>query len=421
MGGAFLPLSCSKPRLHCTKGPAGKPSALRVTLAALVLAATLLAPAAAEATPMIALREAENCGGCHTPGRSQLPPMERRCTLDCQGCHVDPNGGGARNEWGYYYSHDQMAMVNFLKPIDPLQYTSPFDLHYDSKYISYTYGRDGKVSEFPMYQEFTLRLRPFYQYSHLNISYTWLHLGRHGDKLYRIGSEGDNRNREKFSIMFDALPFNTFVRAYRGTPTYGIKRSNHTQWIRERIGLGQFAVTDAVEIGGTPNVPFFRTSLLQGDPYLPDSERQKGYTLHTGLRGVSYAWHLNGSLWNTKSSRHSIDMSAIGGGFNAFGVIVYGEKNWRTVAKLTDDTMASHLHPSSTIQEFNLGLAQIKGIMPGFLIEKMDAQGVRSERTSIYIDFHPIPYLQFEIWKRWQDKPMTFNDTFGVIHGFFDF
>lgn len=370
---------------------------------------------------MIALREAENCGGCHKPGRGQLPPMQRRCTLDCQGCHIDPNGGGARNEWGYYYTHDQMAMINLLQPIDPLQYTDPIDLHYANKYISYTYGKDKTVSSFPMYEEFTLRLRPFYQYSHLSISYTWLHLGRHGDKLFRIAGEGNNRNREKYQIMFDALPFNTFIRAYRGTPTYGIKRSNHTQWIRERIGLGQFAVSDAIEVGGTPNVPFIRGSLLSGNPYLPELERQKGYSAHGGLRGVSYAWTLNGSKWATKSSRHSIAMQAVGGGFNAFGLIVYGEKNWRKVKKLTDDTFASHLHPSSVIEELNVGLAPIRGVMPGLVIEKMSAEGVQSERTSVYIDFHPLPFLQFEIWKRWQKKPSVFHDTFGVIHGFIDF
>ena len=39
---------------------------------------------------------------------------------------------------------------------------------------------------------------------------------------------------------------------------YGIKRVNHTLWIRQRVGLDQFATTRAAEIGLTPTVPFFR-------------------------------------------------------------------------------------------------------------------------------------------------------------------
>ena len=53
-----------------------------------------------QAEPWLAIRFAQNCAGCHAPGRINLPPMDRRCTLSCQGCHVNPNGGGLRNFYG---------------------------------------------------------------------------------------------------------------------------------------------------------------------------------------------------------------------------------------------------------------------------------------------------------------------------------
>ncbi|MDA9951705.1 cytochrome c3 family protein, partial [Oligoflexaceae bacterium] len=154
---------------------------------------------------MHALKEAQNCAGCHNKGRSQRPFLERRCTLDCQGCHIDPNGGGARNQWGYYYSQDQMNAINLLKPIDPLKDTSRADVHLDSRYIQQKVG--GKTRAFPMSNEITFRVRPFVKYLHF--TYTNILMGREGDSLYRIVNEGDRRFRERYGVMVDNLPLNT--------------------------------------------------------------------------------------------------------------------------------------------------------------------------------------------------------------------
>ncbi len=52
------------------------------------------------AEPWLSNRFAQNCVACHAPGRVNLPTSERRCTLSCQGCHISPNGGGLRNQYG---------------------------------------------------------------------------------------------------------------------------------------------------------------------------------------------------------------------------------------------------------------------------------------------------------------------------------
>jgi hypothetical protein len=52
------------------------------------------------AQPWLSNRFAQNCAACHSPGRFNKELSERRCTLACQGCHVNPNGGGMRSHYG---------------------------------------------------------------------------------------------------------------------------------------------------------------------------------------------------------------------------------------------------------------------------------------------------------------------------------
>jgi hypothetical protein len=373
-----------------------------------------------EATPLIALREAQNCGGCHTPGRSQRPVLERRCTLDCQGCHIDPSGAGARNQWGTYYTHDQASMLNFFKPIDPLKDTSRWDGHVDARVIQWDQA-SGERHTFPMSLESTLRLRPLVNYLHL--SYSALMLGRLEDDLFRIDREGSRRFREKYALMIDALPLNSYIRAYRGQPMYGLRRPNHTLWIRQRIGLDQFATTEAIEAGATPNVPFFRYSVMRGAPYEAAAYRQKGHSYHAGLRGVTLGWHLNGSGWQTESETHKIKMRALGAGLNAFQVILYGERNWRHVSEKTTGvpTQGIRLHPTSTITEYTLAYAGVKGLMFGTVWEELLDPTRQSKRTSLFIDLHPVPYVQLEFWQRRETGSRQMSDMLAVFHLYADF
>ena len=71
-----------------------------VSLLAKSLLFLMLTPGSTQAEPWLATRFAQNCAACHAPGRKNLPPVLRRCTLSCQACHINPNGGGVRSFYG---------------------------------------------------------------------------------------------------------------------------------------------------------------------------------------------------------------------------------------------------------------------------------------------------------------------------------
>jgi len=415
---------------HSAAVPRGWPCALKNTIGSRITILTLallsvITGSKLSATPLHALREADNCAGCHNPGRSQRPVLERRCTLDCQGCHIDPAGSGPRNEWGYYYSHTYGVAKTFFKPIDPLKDKSRYSVHLDARVIQRKID-GGPTRSFPMSSEGSLRLKPFM--THLHFIYQGLLLGRIGDDSLRTVRSDDRRYREKYAIMLDALPMNTYVRAYQGPPMYGLRRPNHSLWIRERLGLDQFAMTRALEVGGTPNVPFMRASFMQGDPYVNAPDRQRGTSWHAGFRGVTLGWHVNGSGWHTRSDLAKVDMNALGGGANVLKTLIYGERNWRKVGILESTDLPTNraswdvrVHPSSEISEYTLAFAQLDGIMPGMVLETLHDPNTASTRRSVFVDLRPIPWFQFELHRRFETGTRSLVDTLAVAHVYADF
>ena len=71
-----------------------------------ILLLSMFGASSASAIPVYALTSASSCDTCHIEPLGWANPdiSDRRCTVDCIGCHISPAGGGLRLADGKWHS-----------------------------------------------------------------------------------------------------------------------------------------------------------------------------------------------------------------------------------------------------------------------------------------------------------------------------
>lgn len=293
-----------------------RPAAL---LAALAATSLIAASSPSDATPLYSAREGRVCDNCHLTPNTWVNPrlVDRKCTLSCASCHVDPAGGGLRNASGRFFGRSTLPMIatsprptqdwdrelsRFVYRRDrATTYTDSLPLGPDDLDAARTWpeaasdgwargaplaspsryallqGRYGRLNADPLLRVgYDVRLAALLSQSVL-VFPMQIDLGmsvhpiEHVSAVANVGARGRTRGpsrtfddprtpylREGYILLHEA-PALAYVKAGRFVPSFGLRLDDHTAQTRRAFELdGALPETRAtgIEAGANPNYPF---------------------------------------------------------------------------------------------------------------------------------------------------------------------
>lgn len=333
-------------------------------LSLLLLMATLVVGASvtvrtASGTPLYSAREGRACDNCHlTPNAWVNPPLaERKCTMSCVSCHVDPAGGGLRNASGRFFGrstlpmiatgprptmdwdrgafgfgrHDKVTSYTDVLPLGPTTLAAARDstwaVHdfwargtpavapsrfslFPGRYGDlrsdplFRFGWDFRLATvasqgavfFPMQADLEAAFQPV---EHLTLLAAVGARGRTRGFTETVDGPGSPYLRQAYLLLHEA-PYQSYLKAGRFVPNYGLRLDNHTAFIRRGLDIDDAlpeARVSGIEIGANPNYPVVNASWFRlkrsgtaPDAFDPvDFDRGHGYSVNVGYREMGWA------------------------------------------------------------------------------------------------------------------------------------
>lgn len=426
----------------------------RTSLACLLLLIGLgcLLSAPASASPFYSAGSGHACDTCHIEPINWKNPeiRDRRCTLDCQGCHVSPTGGGLRTPSGRYYGEQTMVRYGTgpgegidAKVYLPKGFPSkgeyslkegfkgwwPGKLDHrsiqerygildpnpkvsvggDIRLMSLAFAQKGRngVAAFPMEAQFYLATNPTGKTSF------YADLGIRGSQQSVVPASAIDAfwAREVF-LMFRDMPYNSYVRVGRFSQPYGWRIQDHTAFIRANR-FDQFRQGYGVEVGTSPNEGWGNIAAWrQGLPGWPGDVLPGGFgvTAQGGLRKLGYQAGLSahymradraagfvGELLGVAADGTNEIMAGPMWAVNAYPFVYLGEADFRRTIK---DGVAT----DSWVVFNEVHWEYRKGITPKLRLEAIDQNigvpGSTEVRTLLGAELNPYKYVQIDVATR---------------------
>jgi hypothetical protein len=159
------------------------------------------------------------------------PRLAAEQNAPCATCHVNPTGGGMRNEFGNYSVAFNELCLPQTKHLVRDKYKSPrlsesVTIGFDSRHLVF---EDGNI--FRMQTDAYLAVEPYH------------------DLVYQLRF-WENGISESYALLFLDNK-NSHIKVGRFQPTFGLRVADHTSFIRNRTGNGSNVYLDGLSIGSS--------------------------------------------------------------------------------------------------------------------------------------------------------------------------
>ena len=447
---------------------------VRLLALALFTSALLMVCPRAEATPIYAIRSANACDTCHIEPSGWYNPadMDRLCTLDCIGCHVDAAGGGMRKPAGVFYGREVLPTWG-TRPsasADPKKYLPPgypekgkyrlfegfsgwwpgttrmddieerygdidpepvFDWAFDYRGATFAplekdaAENDRNLAAFPMQADVYLMARPA---EHLAL---YTSFGLQGAKR-RSAQEGfieedidaiDYLTVRELSLTYDELPYNSYLRAGRFKPQYGWHIPDHTAFIRRDLGFDQNRQVFGVGGGYNPQYLFAHGSLFyQGLDGWPGElgDEALGGTVQVGYRALG--WQAGGNVQVLdRTNGQNEETMGLFWGVNLYPVVYLGELDLRIKS---DEVDAGQVGSSGLFAYHEVNWLVLRGFSAlatyHWADPNLDLLDDHKHRGTVGVQWNPYTYVQLDLQYRanFLASDFTEHELLFILHSF---
>ncbi len=321
-------------------------------------------------------------------------------TSDCRACHVNPTGGGMRNDHGREFSVEKLPLTGDKKAMEKTAEAAKINeyltigadfrlayLHAEQEAVGS--AAKYKSSFFPMQADFYAALTPI---KHLTI-------------YYQDGVEA-SRSRETF-VLVDRLPYNAHIKVGRFIPPYGLKLDDHTSFIRDKLGFKapSFGQDVGLEVGFGERRWFGNAAVFNGNGAGGDDNRKKGLSATGGWKSPTF-WLAGSLLYNDVASEQTTYV----GGYGAFN---YGALTLLGELDLTETEGATKATGSTAYAELDWKIRP--GIIAKLKYDRhepdKDTSNDELDRYTVGMDFYPYAFTEVTVQYRVnEESPEIQND-----------
>jgi hypothetical protein len=220
---------------------------------------------------VVALTAAIALAVAHAPARAE-PYLMVRAGAKCNDCHTNLTGGGKRTPFAHIHARDILKDLDLL-PIPPTvkgfngQISEYLSIGGDLRVRNTTvfqdeFSKKGNVPQNKVFRRSVTSndtsINEFLGYMQVDLLPDYVTL--YGD----FNLDGGVTNREGFGLIRGFLPYDTYLKAGRFFPTFGLRVQDDSAFVRSRTGYTFQNPDEGGEIGFAPGPFFIATSITNG-------------------------------------------------------------------------------------------------------------------------------------------------------------